>query len=256
MNSTVVRGTLLALSLGILGGCSSMSSIERETFCVAGGTLIGGGIGASSSSEDAAKGALGGALAGALICHLMDGDAAQDGVNDSEDQCPATPQGAAVDSVGCELEVVVEPVVIESVDGDGDLVVDASDLCPNTPAGVTVDVNGCPVVTLNDISFAFDSDVLNSDAAALLSPQIELLQNNPALGLKITGYTDSTGPAEYNQTLSLRRAEAIRDFFVRNGLPASTFTVAGEGESNPIASNQTSEGRAENRRVVLSVSSQ
>ena len=256
MNSTIVRGTLLALTLGILSGCSSMSSYERETFCVAGGTLIGGGIGASSSSEDAAKGALGGALAGALICHFMDGDADRDGVNDSEDQCPATPEGVAVDSVGCELEVVVDQVIIESIDSDGDLVADSSDFCPNTPAGVAVDVTGCPVIVLDDITFAFNSDAMRPEAASTLEPQIELLQNNPALHLNITGYTDSTGPAEYNQVLSVRRAETIRDFFVQNGLPASMFTVVGEGESNPISSNLTSQGRTENRRVVVSVSSQ
>lgn len=256
MNSTMFRGTLLALSLGVLSGCSSMGSYERETFCVAGGSLIGGGIGASSSSEDAAKGALGGALAGALICHFMDGDADQDGVKDSEDQCPATPQGVAVDSMGCELEVVVEQVVIESVDSDGDLVVDASDFCPNTPAGVSVDVNGCPVVVLEDITFAFNSTTLRSEAANVLAPQIDLLKNNPSLRLKITGYTDSTGPAAYNKKLSVHRAQAVRDFFVQSGLPASMFTVIGEGEANPIASNVTRAGRAENRRVVIGVSSQ
>ena len=109
-----------------------MGSYERETFCVAGGGLIGAGIGASSSSEDAAKGAGWRSGRCSYLSLYMDGDADEDGVNDSVDQCPATPQGVAVDSVGCELEVAIEPVVIESVDSDGDFVVDSSDYCPNT----------------------------------------------------------------------------------------------------------------------------
>ncbi len=255
MNNVLSRATILALSLGILSGCSSMGSYERETFCVAGGALIGGAAGSTSSSEDAAKGAIGGALAGALICHFMDGDADEDGVKDSDDMCPATPLGVAVDAQGCELEIVLEePVVMEGLDSDMDLVVDANDLCPNTPAGATVDVNGCPVITLDDVTFAFDSSTLSDKATMALSPQIDLIRNNPNLRMNIVGYTDSTGPAEFNDRLSLRRAESVRDFFVQNGVPAETFTVYGEGENNPVASNSTQAGRAQNRRVVISVS--
>jgi len=71
--------------------------------------------------------------------------------------------------------------------------------------------------------------------------------------IKITGYTDSSGPAEYNQKLSVRRAEAVRDYLVSLGADASKMEVAGMGEAKPIADNKTAAGRAKNRRVEVEV---
>jgi OmpA-OmpF porin, OOP family len=71
--------------------------------------------------------------------------------------------------------------------------------------------------------------------------------------VKITGYTDNTGEAEYNSTLSQQRAEAVRDNLVSLGADASKFEVSGAGEINPIADNTTQEGRAKNRRVEVAV---
>ena len=71
--------------------------------------------------------------------------------------------------------------------------------------------------------------------------------------IKITGYTDSTGAADYNQKLSLRRAEAVRDYLVSLGADPSKMEVSGAGEANPVADNKTREGRAKNRRVEVEV---
>ncbi len=71
--------------------------------------------------------------------------------------------------------------------------------------------------------------------------------------VKITGHTDSTGAAEYNQQLSLRRAQAVRDYLVKLGGNPSIMEVAGMGEANPIADNKTAAGRAQNRRVEVDV---
>jgi OmpA-OmpF porin, OOP family len=71
--------------------------------------------------------------------------------------------------------------------------------------------------------------------------------------IKITGHTDSTGSADYNRKLSLRRAEAVRDYLISLGGDGSKMEVIGAGESNPIADNRTKEGRAKNRRVEVEV---
>ena len=71
--------------------------------------------------------------------------------------------------------------------------------------------------------------------------------------IRVTGHTDSTGSADYNQKLSMRRAEAVRDYLVSLGADRSKMEVSGMGEANPIADNKTREGRAQNRRVELIV---
>ena len=67
------------------------------------------------------------------------------------------------------------------------------------------------------------------------------------------GHTDSRGTEEYNQALSLRRANAVRDYLVAGGVAANRITVEGYGESKPVASNNTDDGRAQNRRVELRI---
>jgi OOP family OmpA-OmpF porin len=71
--------------------------------------------------------------------------------------------------------------------------------------------------------------------------------------IKITGHTDSTGAADYNRKLSLRRAEAVRDYLISLGGDGSKMEVIGAGETSPIADNSTKEGRAKNRRVEVEV---
>ena len=69
----------------------------------------------------------------------------------------------------------------------------------------------------------------------------------------ITGYTDSVGPAKFNQELSLRRAEAVKAFAISRGIDGSKIQTAGRGESNPVGDNKTAEGRAANRRVDVEI---
>ncbi len=257
------KSAFLILMATFVGGCSSLSSYEREAVCVAVGATAGGVGGGMNDGDDAVKGAIGGALVGALVCHLMDGDADQDGVKDSADQCPGTPIGKTVDSKGCSVykEVAVvaqpEPVKVQKV-GDSDLdgVFDDKDLCPNTPAGTKVDKQGCPQVqkiVLNDVTFEFDSATLTSQANQVLLKQAKILAKNPATKISITGHTDAQGAEKYNQILSLKRARAVRNFFVDQGINSSIVTVSGAGELEPIAENLTEVGRATNRRVELKV---
>jgi OmpA-OmpF porin, OOP family len=103
--------------------------------------------------------------------------------------------------------------------------------------------------------FAFDSDVLKEEGKVALH---ELGDSIKAKGAKVVdidviGHTDSTGPEVYNQGLSERRAQAVADYIIGEGIDANIIDVSGEGENNPIASNDTREGRAENRRVDVNV---
>jgi len=103
--------------------------------------------------------------------------------------------------------------------------------------------------------FDFDKAVLKEagkDSLRELGADIKA-KGAKVVDIDVTGYTDSTGPAEYNMGLSLRRAQAVADFIIGEGVNASIIDVKGEGENNPIASNATREGRAENRRVDISV---
>jgi OOP family OmpA-OmpF porin len=171
-------------------------------------------------------------------------DSDGDGVFDKLDKCPNTPAGTTVDVNGC-------PVVI---DADHDGVLDAQDICPNTPAGEKVDKNGCPVVENLHITFANNSAVVPASADALLSKYATFLKNNTNYSAKIVGYTDSRGSAKYNQKLSERRAKAVMKKLEEKGVNPAQLTAIGMGEVNPIASNATAEGRAQNRRIEAELS--
>ncbi|MCS3904275.1 OOP family OmpA-OmpF porin [Methylohalomonas lacus] len=173
-------------------------------------------------------------------------DSDGDGVPDDKDWCAGTPAGVKVDERGCPL------------DSDGDGVADHKDKCPNTAKGTRVDEHGCAVVgttlfTLEGVNFAFDSAKLRPEAEQQLQKGVRKLRDNRSANVDVIGHTDSTGPASYNQGLSQRRAQAVADYLTNNGVDASRLTVKGRGENDPIASNDTREGRAQNRRVELVV---
>jgi OOP family OmpA-OmpF porin len=119
-----------------------------------------------------------------------------------------------------------------------------------------------PVVTYEKTTmsttalFDFDSDVLREDGKVALKELGDSISAKGAsvVDIDIIGHTDSTGPAEYNQGLSERRAQAVADYITsESDIDPSIIDVSGEGENNPIASNDTREGRAENRRVDINV---
>lgn len=108
------------------------------------------------------------------------------------------------------------------------------------------------VVTLDsDVVFAFDSSTIEPSASDALVEVAELIKGNPGIALTIKGHTDSVGSDAYNLGLSLRRAESVQTYLVNQGVNPARFTVEALGESSPIASNDTAEGRAMNRRVDI-----
>ncbi|MCU7896582.1 MAG: OmpA family protein [Candidatus Thiodiazotropha sp. (ex Lucinoma aequizonata)] len=168
-------------------------------------------------------------------------DSDGDGVVDGSDKCPNTPQGAKIDAMGCEL------------DSDGDGVVDSKDACPNTPAFTTVNATGCAEqITLQGVRFKLNSDRIGSEYVATLDHDAASLKaRSDVKSVEVTGHTDSTGAADYNQSLSEKRAKAVADYLVSQGVNGAIFTTNGMGESSPVADNSTAEGRAQNRRVEL-----
>jgi OOP family OmpA-OmpF porin len=103
--------------------------------------------------------------------------------------------------------------------------------------------------------FDFDSSVLKEEGKVALHELGDDIKSKGAkvVDIDVVGYTDSTGPEEYNLDLSVRRAQSVADYIIAEGIDASIIDVSGEGESNPVASNDTREGRAENRRVEVNV---
>jgi outer membrane protein OmpA-like peptidoglycan-associated protein len=129
---------------------------------------------------------------------------------------------------------------------------------------VPVDENGCPpegiVVRGNEwavegqVLFAVNKAVLTPAAETLLGKVVDYLKTNQQYVVEIQGHTDSTGPKVWNDKLSQMRADSVRDFLVAGGVPADRLTAKGYGSADPIASNDTKEGRQQNRRVDFSPS--
>lgn len=105
------------------------------------------------------------------------------------------------------------------------------------------------------VFFDFDKAELQRSSFPELDRAVALMKANPTLEVEIAGYTDDKGSDSYNMDLSQRRANAVRDYIVRQGVPANRITARGYGEVSPIATNATEEGRAENRRVEFVVTS-
>ncbi|WP_180044439.1 OmpA family protein [Acinetobacter sp. YH16039] len=148
---------------------------------------------------------------------------------------------------------------IMSIDGDDDQdgVLNSRDKCPGTPTNVMVDEDGCPVTTVENLSKVLNVlfDVNQSYVKPIYYSEIEdvakLLREYPDARVEIQGHTDSTASEIYNQSLSERRAQAIANILVNNfNISSDRVTSKGYGESQPIADNNTFEGRALNRRTV------
>ncbi len=164
-------------------------------------------------------------------------DSDGDGVYDYKDKCPGTPRGMQVDSAGCPM------------DSDGDGVINSLDRCPNTPKGAKVSERGC--WTLKGAIFDTNKSVIKPEFQSQLDDVAKVLKNTPDLTIEIQGHTDSAGSEKYNQKLSERRANAVKDYLVSKGIDKDRMTAKGYGELMPVASNDTEEGRAANRRATL-----
>jgi outer membrane protein OmpA-like peptidoglycan-associated protein len=177
-----------------------------------------------------------------------------DGILDGKDKAPNDPE----DMDGFEDEDgVPDP------DNDGDGIADKDDKCPNQPETVNGydDEDGCPdtkpeiavakgaAIVLDGINFASGSSNVTSGSKSTLDKVVNTMRSNPELEIEIRGYTDNTGSLAGNKNLSQKRAESVRQYLIENGIDGTRVKAVGYGPENPIAPNNTREGRAKNRRI-------
>lgn len=168
-----------------------------------------------------------------------------DGVPDYMDACPFNTVGAWVDENGCPT------------DADADGVPDGLDDCPYTLVGVDVDKYGCidlamfarpMVLNIDYLPGSFEIDPHTKERLKKLAGVLNFL---PDFKVEIHGYTDNIGTEVANRNLSEKRAARVRDYLVSLGIASDRMKVFGRGETNFVASNDTAEGRAKNRRIEL-----
>lgn len=185
-------------------------------------------------------------------------DADKDGVPDYRDAESDTPEGSYVNSKGEALaEEKVEETPQQMNDQDNDGVADTADDCPDQ-AGTAAN-RGCPEVAkedvaimsqaVEDVKFKTGSDVLTDGSKGVLDEVANALKNNPSYKLRIEGHTDNVGSDEDNMTLSQKRADAVKKYLTDKGVEGDRIMAEGLGESQPLTTNETPEGRAKNRRV-------
>jgi len=249
------EGSLIGAAVGgIIGGTIGCF------YCKAEGDADGDGV---PDDADKCPGTPTGVRVDSNGCPL---DADGDGVPDYKDNCPGTPMGLKVDSNGCPLDSdgdgvpdnkdkcpdTPKDVKVDNsgcpLDSDGDGIYDYLDKCPDTPKGATVDERGCWAFT-GEVFFDFGKWDIKSEAHPLLKEAVNILEQNPEMRVEIQGHTDSKGPEAYNQMISEKRAVAVKAYLVNQGIDSGRLEVKGYGESDPIASNDTEEGRQKNRRV-------
>jgi outer membrane protein OmpA-like peptidoglycan-associated protein len=168
-----------------------------------------------------------------------------DGLLDKDDRCPYN--AGPPENDGCPY-----------TDTDGDGIIDKDDECVNTPG--PLENKGCPVIDIEILKRAFDAlqfetskAVIKEESKESLTDLATYLVDNPDFRLKIAGHTDSQGAAQANLILSKKRAESVRDFLESRGVAADRMIVQYFGEEQPIATNDTAEGREQNRRVDMDV---
>ena len=214
-----------------------------------------------------------------------------DGVPDDQDRCDNTPQGVEVGEDGCpdddldgdgipnqydkcpedpeDLDRFEDEDGCPDPDNDKDGIPDTADSCPNQPETFNdfMDEDGCPddpnqkvvvskdkIIITEPVYFATNKETILKQSFSILEEVARVLQENPRISLvRVEGHTDDRGRDEYNLKLSQRRAESVRRFLLDKGIDRARLEAVGYGETQPIAENETEEGRAKNRRVEFTI---
>jgi OmpA-OmpF porin, OOP family len=180
-------------------------------------------------------------------CPDLDNDA--DGIPDDKDKCPNEPEDwdGFQDSDGCPDE-----------DNDNDTVKDVDDQCPNTPGQPNAARPGCPslvVVTAREIritqqiQYDFNKATIKPVSFPILDAVYDVLAANPKITIEVQGHTDNVGNAAYNQKLSQQRADSVKAYLTKKGLPDARLVSKGYGMTQPLVPNNTDANKALNRRV-------
>ena len=213
----LLKRTSVAILIAVAAsGCTQM---RRDRYCKyalpAWGAALGGagaGLGVSQGSDHASAPEIGGAAAGGILAGGL--------------------LGALAGHYFCEEAPVAPPPPPPAAPP------------PPPPARRKIE-------TLRGPQFDFDKSTLKLEGKRMVDEAIKVMKDKPTLQVSVEGHTDSVGSDAYNKKLSERRAKAVRDYMVSQGIDASRITTHGFGKSKPVASNETAEGRAENRRVEV-----
>jgi len=175
-------------------------------------------------------------------------DTDNDGLLDKDDDCPYL--AGPIKNKGCPFQ-----------DTDNDGVLDKDDDCPNTAGPISN--KGCPVIekeveeilktAFDNLEFETGKDIIKQASLPSLTELAEVLKKKSAWGLQISGHTDNVGDDQKNLILSKKRAEAVKAFMVSQGIDAARLSTLFFGETMPIATNDTPEGRQKNRRVEMKI---
>jgi outer membrane protein OmpA-like peptidoglycan-associated protein len=226
---------------------------------------IGGGVAAQAENLTSSSG-----MINFVTQTLVTADNDGDGVANAMDKCPATPANALANADGC------------TPDTDKDGVYNYLDRCPNTPKGLKVTDEGCPYDTdadgkyddydrcpltpewLNDvkwgcppikryITFDYRQYEIRPWMHKILDEYAQVLKQNNDLIVEVSGHTSRPGSAEINEDLSKNRAASVAAYLTNEGVNPSRIRTKWYGPANPVASNDTAQGRAKNRRAELNL---
>jgi len=183
---------------------------------------------AAHPNQNRNAGAIGGALAGAAAGNIIGGSTTSTLLGAAAGAMLGAGIGTSLDKQAAELR--------QSLGGNATVTNTGSNLVVNFP---------------EDVLFATNSSTVNSSQRSTLASLARSLNQYPNSTVQVLGYTDNTGTAAYNMDLSSRRAGAVASVLVSNGVSGSRLSVQGKGEDQPVASNDTASGRAQNRRVAV-----
>lgn len=170
-----------------------------------------------------------------VVAPVTPPDSDGDGVTDDLDQCPDTPAGTAVDATGCPLPPPAPP-------------------CQAPEPGQPITLEGCAAgdkIVLRGVNFEFDRAQLTANARTILDGVAEALNKAANVRIEVGGHTDAKGSDDYNQRLSERRAQSVVSYLTDKGVQSERMESRGYGETEPVADNESDEGRELNRRVEL-----
>jgi len=214
------RRLMSGLAVGLAGvmatACAGKGGGPNPLGCAAVGAVLGGG---------------GGALAGTKSAKHHDGD-----------------EAAIGGSVGAVVGGGLGYLICAALQKE-----EAPPAPPPPPARPAPPAPQKEKIVLRGVNFDFDKSNIRPDAKVILDEAASILGRNPDVAVSVNGYTDSVGTDAYNMKLSQRRADSVKSYLVGKGVSAGRLTTQGFGESNPVASNETKDGRAMNRRVELLV---